>query len=295
MNWIDTFTSENKPIVALAPMDGYCDSAFRAVCQKVAGGNIVVFSEFYSADGLHHNPLLAKRVLVHDPIEHPLVFQIFGNTPEIFLSAGKIIESYGAQGVDINMGCPAKKVVKCGYGSGLMVDRDRAMKIVNILAENLSIPVTVKTRLGWNGSDELVEFGQALEQAGAKLITVHGRTYQQEYTGNANWEPIFELQKNVKIPVLGNGDCKNYEDGIARISMTNDEWRMKKVWEVLWLLVVHSGTHGAFSQEIMSLVGKNDSMSCANIWSEWSQQKEKIEHVSRYVNTSRTTSMVSKE
>lgn len=197
-------------------MDGYCDSAFRAVCQKVAGGNIVVFSEFYSADGLHHNPLLAKRVLVHDPIEHPLVFQIFGNTPEIFLSAGKIIESYGAQGVDINMGCPAKKVVKCGYGSGLMVDRDRAMKIVNILAENLSIPVTVKTRLGWNGSDELVEFWQALEQAGAKLITVHGRTYQQEYTGNANWEPIFELQKNVTIPVLGNGDCKNYEDGMKK-------------------------------------------------------------------------------
>ncbi|MCB9806615.1 tRNA-dihydrouridine synthase family protein [Candidatus Peribacteria bacterium] len=150
MNWIDTFISENKPIVALAPMDGYCDSAFRAICQKVSGGKIVVFSEFYSADGLHHNPALAKKVLTHNPIEHPLVFQIFGNTPEIFLSAGKIIESYGAQGVDINMGCPAKKVVKCGYGSGLMLDRDRAMKIVNILAENLSIPVTVKTRLGWN-------------------------------------------------------------------------------------------------------------------------------------------------
>jgi len=176
-----------------------------------------VFSEFYSADGLHHNPLLAKRVLVHDPIEHPLVFQIFGNTPEVFLSAGKIIESYGAQGVDINMGCPAKKVVKCGYGSGLMVDRDRAMKIVNILAENLSIPVTVKTRLGWNNAEELVEFGQSLEQAGAKLISVHGRTYQQEYTGSANWEPMFELQKNVKIPVLGNGDCKNYEDGCQKI------------------------------------------------------------------------------
>lgn len=114
------------------------------------------------------------------------------------------------------MGCPAKKVVKCGYGSGLMVDRDRAMKIVNILAENLNIPVTVKTRLGWNGADELVEFGKCLEQAGAKLITVHGRTYQQEYTGSANWEPIQELQKNVTIPVLGNGDCKNYEDGMMK-------------------------------------------------------------------------------
>lgn len=216
MNWIDSFTSENKPIVALAPMDGYCDSAFRAICRTVAP-EIVVFSEFYSADGLHHNPLLAKRVLTHDPIEHPLVFQIFGNTPEVFLSAGKIIESYGAQGVDINMGCPAKKVVKCWYWSGLMVDRDRAMKIVNILAENLSIPVTVKTRLGWNGAEELVEFWQALEQAGASLISVHGRTYKQEYTGDANWEPIKELQKALKIPVLGNGDCKNYADGIAKM------------------------------------------------------------------------------
>lgn len=202
-------------------MDGYCDSAFRSICRTVAP-EIVVFSEFYSADWLHHNPLLAKRVLTHDPIEHPLVFQIFGNTPEIFLSAGKIIESYGAQGVDINMGCPAKKVVKCWYGSGLMIDRDRAMKIVNILAENLNIPVSVKTRLGWADASELVEFWKCLEQAGAKLITVHGRTYKQEYTGNANWEPIIELQKNVAIPIIGNGDCKNYEDGIRKIHSIKD-------------------------------------------------------------------------
>lgn len=115
------------------------------------------------------------------------------------------------------MGCPAKKVVKCGYGSGLMIDRDRAMKIVNILAENLTIPVTVKTRLGWNGAEELVEFGKCLEQAGASLITVHGRTYKQEYTGSADWTPIQELQKNVNIPVIGNGDCKNYDDGVKKM------------------------------------------------------------------------------
>ncbi len=115
------------------------------------------------------------------------------------------------------MWCPAKKVVKCGYGSGLMIDRDRAMRIVNILAENLGIPVTVKTRLGWNSAEDLVEFGKSLEQAGAQLISVHGRTYQQEYTGNANWEPMYELQKNIKIPVLWNGDCKNYEDGIQKM------------------------------------------------------------------------------
>jgi len=94
-----------------------------------------------------------------------------------------------------------------------MIDRDRAMKIVNILAENLSIPVTVKTRLGWSDADELIEFGQALQNAGAQLITVHGRTFQQEYTGEANWKPIYDLQKNLDIPILGNGDCKSYNDG----------------------------------------------------------------------------------
>jgi tRNA-dihydrouridine synthase len=98
-----------------------------------------------------------------------------------------------------------------------MVNRDRAMKIVNILAENLSIPVSVKTRLGWSNADELTEFGQSLQDAGAQLITVHGRTFQQEYTGKANWEPIYELQKNLTIPVLGNGDCKNYDDGKEKI------------------------------------------------------------------------------
>jgi len=223
MSWITDSISQNKPILALAPMDGYCDSAFRAICKKVAP-EIVVFSEFYSADGLFHNPKLAEKVLTHDPIEHPLIFQIFGNNPDTFLAAGKLIESYGAQWVDINMGCPAKKVVKCGYGSGLMIDMDKAIRIVNILAENLSIPVSVKTRLWWNNSDGLIEFGKALEDAGAQLITVHGRTFQQEYTGEANWGPIFELQKNLTIPVLGNGDCKNYDDGIRK--MQNLSWFM---------------------------------------------------------------------
>lgn len=96
MSWITDLTSQKKPIVALAPMDGYCDSAFRAICKKVAP-ETVVFSEFYSADGLFHNPKLAEKVLTHDPIEHPLIFQIFGNNPDTFLAAGKLIESYGAQ------------------------------------------------------------------------------------------------------------------------------------------------------------------------------------------------------
>ena len=112
-NW-KTFSEKNDTIVALAPMDGYCDSAFRSVVKKVAP-KTVVFSEFYSANGLKHNPKLAERVLPHYDNEHPLIFQIFGNEVDVFLEAGKIIQSYGADGIDINMGCPAKKVVTCGY------------------------------------------------------------------------------------------------------------------------------------------------------------------------------------
>ena len=204
------------PIVALAPMDGYCDSAFRCI-NKMVAPQIVTFSEFYSADGLKHNPKLPQKVLPHYPEEKPVIFQIFGNDPETFVIAGKIIQSYWAAGIDINMWCPAKKVVKCGYGSGLMTDRDNAFRIVNQLAENLDIPISVKTRLGWEHSEDLIEFGTWLEQAGCQLLSVHARTFKQAFTGKADWSALFDLQDALDIPVLGNGDVKNYDDGLQKI------------------------------------------------------------------------------
>jgi tRNA-dihydrouridine synthase B len=145
------------PISALAPMDGYCDSPYRQIVKKIAP-ETVVFSEFYSADGLVHSKDLQKKALTHSQSEYPLIIQIFGKDPVMFREAAKIIESYGITGIDINMGCPAKKVVKSGHGSSLMINRDTAFRIVEEMAQAVKIPVSVKTRLGWENHDLLVEF-----------------------------------------------------------------------------------------------------------------------------------------
>ena len=140
-------------------MDGYCDSPYRQVVQKIAPGT-VVFSEFYSADGLVHSKELQRKALTHAENEYPLIIQIFGKDPAMFREAAKIIEGYGITGIDINMGCPAKKVVKSGHGSSLMINRDTAFQIVEEMSSAVKIPVSVKTRLGWENPDLLVEFVQ---------------------------------------------------------------------------------------------------------------------------------------
>ncbi len=204
------------PIVALAPMDGYCDSAYRQVMKKIAP-NIIPFSEFYSADGLVHSKDLAQKVLPHAESEKPLIIQIFGKDPEKFKQAAILIESYGVAGIDINMGCPAKKVVKSGHGSSLMINRDTAFKIVEEMAKAVKIPISVKTRLGWEDHNLLVEFCKGLENAGANLISVHGRTYKQAFTGKADFTGIYELKQHLSIPVMANGDIMSYIDGANKI------------------------------------------------------------------------------
>ena len=212
--WKDLATK--GPLVALAPMDGYCDSPYRQIVKKIAP-QTVVFSEFYSADGLVHSKDLAKKVLVHDPSEHPLVIQIFGKDPEKFREAAIIIESYGITGIDINMGCPAKKVVKSGHGSSLMINRDTAFRIVEEMSKAVKIPISVKTRLGWEDSSLLVEFCQGLQNAGANMISVHGRTYKQAFTGKADFTGIYDLKQHLDIPVLCNGDVLDYDDGVKKM------------------------------------------------------------------------------
>lgn len=204
------------PISALAPMDGYTDSPYRQIVKKIAP-ETVVFSEFYSADGLVHSKELQRKALTHDPNEYPLIIQIFGKDPEKFAEAARIIESYGITGIDINMGCPAKKVVKSGHGSSLMINRETAFKIVEAMSKAVKIPISVKTRLWWENHTLLTEFVQGLENAGANLISVHGRTYKQAFTGKADFTGIYELKQQVKIPVIANGDIENFDDGKAKI------------------------------------------------------------------------------
>lgn len=204
------------PICALAPMDGYCDSPYRQIVKRIAP-QTVVFSEFYSADGLVHSKELQKKALTHATSEYPLIIQIFGKDPNKFREAAKIIESYGITGIDINMGCPAKKVVKSGHGSSLMINRDTAYRIVEEMSKAVQIPISVKTRLGWEDHSLLTEFVQWLQNAGANLITVHGRTYKQAFTGRADFTGIYELKQCVDIPVIANGDVLDYEDGLKKI------------------------------------------------------------------------------
>ncbi len=208
--------AQEGPIAMLAPMDGYTDSPYRQVVKKIAPKTIC-FSEFYSADGIVHSKDLQKKALTHDPSEMPLIIQIFGKNPESFAEAARIIEGYGISGIDVNMGCPAKKVVRSGHGSGLMIDRETAFRCIEAMSKAVKIPVSVKTRLGWEDASLLTEFCLGLENAGANLISVHGRTYKQGFSGSANLEPIYELKHHLQIPVIANGDIHSYDDGISKI------------------------------------------------------------------------------
>lgn len=208
--------AEKWPIVALAPMDWYTDSPYRQIVKRV-NPDVVVFSEFYSADWLVHSKELQRKALTHDPIEYPLVVQIFGKNPETFAEAAKIIESYGIDGVDVNMGCPAKKVVKSGHGSSLMIDRETAFRSIEAMAKAVSIPVSVKTRLWWEDTSLLSDFCRGLKDAGADLISIHGRTYKQAFTGRASFWWIFALKNDISVPILANWDIVDYDDGIEKI------------------------------------------------------------------------------
>lgn len=200
----------------LAPMDWYTDSAYRQVVKKVSPKTICV-TEFYSADGLVNSKFLADSVLPHKKMENPLIVQIFWKNPENFVKAAKIIEKYDVAWIDINMWCPARKVVNSWHGSGLIINRDTAFEIVEKLNKATHLPISVKTRLGWDWANTLIEFVKWLENAWASLVTVHGRTTKQAYTWMADFSQIYELKKNVSIPIVCNWDVKNYTDWINKI------------------------------------------------------------------------------
>ena len=204
-----------RPIVCLAPMDGITDSAFRRLVRGFSA-EVVLFSEFTSADGFLRSERLRQR-LVYDPVEHPYFVQLFGNNPEAFREAALVLEQQGVAGVDINMGCPSRKIVHSQHGSDLMRNVQQACDIVTAVAGATRMQVSVKTRLGWNNADNLIPFASALVDAGASLITIHGRTYDQGFSGRADWSPIYALKEALSVPVLGNGDVSHRDDGLARM------------------------------------------------------------------------------
>lgn len=205
-----------RPIIALAPMDGYTDSAFRRIVRSM-NTDVVVFTEFTSAEGLQHGAQKIRDRFRFSQDEHPIIAQIFGNDIPAFIEAGKWLEAQGFDGIDINMGCPAPHVVKSEQGVALRTQPDRAFALVRAVANATTIPISVKTRLGWENADDLVAFGQGLENAGARCIIVHGRTYVEPYNVPADFEPIYELKRHIDIPVIGNGGITSLADGHEKL------------------------------------------------------------------------------
>ncbi len=204
-----------KPIIGLAPMEGYSDSAFRRTCKRV-NPDIVTFTEFTSADGLHFSPNKLRRKLFFHPDEQPVIAQIFGKNEDTFRTAAKICEDMGFAGIDINMGCPSKKVVRSEHGVALRKTPDKAYRLIETLANATHLPVSVKTRLGWSDASDLTPFCVGAQNAGANMICIHARTYMEPYKVAADWDPVYEMKESVSIPVLGNGGITSLKDGLAK-------------------------------------------------------------------------------
>lgn len=205
--------------VILAPMAGVTDLPFRLLVKEMGCG--LVYTEMVSDKGLIYQNEHTLEMLKIDERERPVALQIFGSEPEPMAKAAKIVEKAGADIIDINMGCPTLKIVKNGEGSALMRTPELAYSIIASVVEAVNIPVTVKIRKGWDDSSvNAVEMAMLAEKAGAAAVSVHGRTREQFYSGEADWSIIKAVKENVAIPVNGNGDVRTPEDAVRLRSET---------------------------------------------------------------------------
>jgi tRNA-dihydrouridine synthase B len=209
------------PATVLAPMAGVTDTVFRRFIRNLGGCGLIM-TEFTSADGvLRAKDQKAKRYLHFYQDEHPISAQLFGSNPQVMAEAARMVEGLGFDLVDLNLGCPAKKVVKCNGGSGLLRDLPAIGEIFKAVRASVSIPFTVKFRAGWNDENIVcVELAKMAEDCGLSAVALHARTREQGYSGPARWEWIAAIKDAVKIPVIGNGDIRTPEDAVAMVAQT---------------------------------------------------------------------------
>ncbi len=210
--------SLERPYI-LAPLAGYTDLPFRLLCREM--GAALCFSEMISCHGLVHAQAKTLALLESTEDERPVGMQIFGHDPGLMGEAAAIISTRPVDLIDINMGCPVRKVVKKGSGAALMKDFDLAAAIIEKVVASTPLPVTVKFRSGWD-SDHIVaaDFAEMAAQAGAAALTVHPRTRSQAFGGKADWRIIAEVKERVAVPVIGNGDILTYQDGQDMLHQT---------------------------------------------------------------------------
>ena len=212
---------ETKNNVFLAPMAGVTDLVFRVICKEMDCG--MVYSEMVSAKGVQHNNKNTKELLKVDERERPVAMQMFGSDPEIMAEMARKLNEYEDIDIlDINMGCPAPKIVKNGEGSALTLNPKLVGEIISAVSKASEKPVTVKFRKGFDDQHlNALEIGRIAEESGAKAVTIHGRTREQYYAGKADWDIIKALKEEIKtIPVIGNGDIFTPEDAKKMLEYT---------------------------------------------------------------------------
>jgi nifR3 family TIM-barrel protein len=211
---IPNFYIRDVPIYGdrvLAPMDGYSDWPFRSVCRAL--GSAMSYTEFVKVEKIlsRRSKEPAKR-LYYEEVERPITFQIYGDDPDLLLKAALKVQALNPDMIDINMGCPAKSIADRGAGVGMMPTPLKIARTFRKLSSALRVPVTGKIRLGWDRNKNYKLIARIVEEEGGSLIAIHGRTKEQRYSGNADWDAIAEVKSLVKIPVIGSGDVKVVAD-----------------------------------------------------------------------------------
>jgi len=209
----------HRPIIALAPMADYTDEPFSLICKEF--GADLIFREMVSSEALVRGNKKTLAMAKITKSERPVILQIFGASPGVMAEAAKILEKEcKPDGIDINMGCPVRKIVGAGAGCELMRNPKLAVEIVVAVKSAVKIPVSVKMRLGWKKKDEILSFAPMIEAAGADFITIHGRTRDEQYSGEADWEMIAREKSALKIPVIANGSIWSADDARRCLKIT---------------------------------------------------------------------------